>query len=154
MHILGMAKSHMDLRGAKRPKLELDFLRIAFAISHVDSAGEAGRGFLLVFTQQIRETAMEWTERYGTGDAIEIILAELTNDETRRLREEKISNVSGMIAGTLGQNVRGMSNADIGKEIGERKLEEEIRRRHPQVRRIADRDEYPLGIDWDFYGRT
>ena len=50
MQILGMAKSHLDLEGAKGPKLELDFLKIAYALAWLNVIGESGKGYLLVLT--------------------------------------------------------------------------------------------------------
>jgi hypothetical protein len=154
MHILGMAKSHMDLKGAKGPKLELDFLKIAYALAHLNAIGESGKGYLLVLTQAIGKRANAWTKKYGTGDSIEILVGNLTVRELDALREEKRKNREGMISGSQGNEVEGKSNADAGGEIGETKLREEIQKRHPHVSRIDDPRKYPLGIDWDFYGKT
>ena len=34
-HILGMAKSNLNLRGAKAQKLELDYLRLIYAVKGI-----------------------------------------------------------------------------------------------------------------------
>ena len=83
-----MAKSHLDLQGAKGPKLELDFLRLAFAIYKLDSNGEMGKGFLLVFTPAIKKRAQSWIQKYGTGNDIKILVAEMTEEEKQQLKEE------------------------------------------------------------------
>lgn len=154
MHIIGMAKSHMDLRGAKGPKIELDFLKIAYALARINAKGEAGKGYLLVLTKAISQRANTWKNKYGTGDSIEIIIGNLTDRELDALRKEKRKNREGMILGAQGNEVEGKSNADTGQKIGETKLIEEIQKRHPSVNRIDDPKKSPLGTNWDFYGKT
>ena len=48
MHILGMAKSSLTLKGAKASKLELDFFKLAFAVSVLRTSGEQAIGYLQV----------------------------------------------------------------------------------------------------------
>jgi hypothetical protein len=153
MHILGMAKSHMDLEGAKAPKLELDFLKIAYTLARLSALGESGRGFLLVFTESIGKRARGWVEKYGTKDTIEIVVAELTAQELNNIRDEKTKNRDGMLSGSQGQDIGRKSAADIGQEIGETKLRQEIQKRCPDVTRVVDPNKFPLGIRWDFYGQ-
>ena len=43
-HVLGMAKSHLNLNGAKREKLELDYLRLAYAVKDLESARKGCAG--------------------------------------------------------------------------------------------------------------
>ncbi len=148
-----MAKSHLDLKGAKGPKLELDFLRLAYVIRQLDSNGETGKGFLLVFTPTIKKSAQSWIQKYGTGDDIEILLANLTEEEKHQLNEEKKRNREGMIAGSQGEALEGESNADVGTALGEDKLRKEIKKWYPDVTEITDRLQFPLGVNWDFYGR-
>ena len=52
-HILGMAKSHLDLRGAKAPKLELDYLHLIYAVKEIREKGESAQGYLVVMTEEI-----------------------------------------------------------------------------------------------------
>jgi len=154
MHILGMARSNLDMKGAKGPKLELDFLKIAFTLQCFNARNELGKGYLLVTTAQVRKRVQGWIEKYQTGGSIEVILTELTDDERRALKEEKRKNREGMIEGSQGRYVGGRSNANLSPEICGRKLKEEIQMRHPAVSKVVNRDEYPLAIEWDFYGRT
>ena len=147
-----MAKSHLDLKGAKSPKLELDFLRLAYVIHRLNSLGETGKGFLLVFTQAIKKTAESWIQKYDTLDNIEILLAELTEEEKQQLSEEKERNREGMIAGSQGEDVDNESNADVGKSLGENKLRKAIQKRYPRVIEVTETLKFPLGVNWDFYG--
>ena len=141
-----MAKSHLDLVGAKGQKLELEFLKIAYALARLNAIGESGKGYFLVLTKAIGKRANLWIEKYGTGNLVEVIVGNLTVREMDALREEKKKNREGMISGAQGNEVEGKSNADTGQQIGETKLREEIQKRHPHVTRIEDPREYPFGI--------
>jgi len=152
MHIIGMAKSHLDLEGAKAPKLELDFVKIAYTLSRLEVLGESGKGFLLVFTEPIANRAKGWIKRYDTKESIEIFIAELTDQEMKSLRDEKVNNVEGMISGTQGYTVGDKSRADYGQQIGESHLRKKIEQRYPRIARVTDPKKYPLGIQWDYYG--
>ena len=152
MNIIGMAKSHLDLGGAKPSKLELDFLKIAYTLSRLEVQGEHGKGFLLVFTEPIANRAYGWIKKYDTKESIEILLAELTNQEIKSLQDEKASNVEGMVSGTQGFEIGNKSNADYGQQIGESHLQKEIEHRYPHIVKITDQKRYPLGIRWDYYG--
>jgi hypothetical protein len=154
MQILGMAKSHLDLTGAKGPKLELDFLKIAYALARLNVIGNPGKGYLLVLTEEIGKRANAWIGKYATGNSIEVIVGKLTDLELNALQQEKAKNREGMILGAQGRETEEKSNADTGQEIGEKKLLEEIQKRHPYVRRIDDPRKHPFGINWDFNGTT
>ncbi len=153
-HILGMAKSHLDLRGAKGPKLELDFLRLVYAVKELRSKQEKAVGYLLVMNQNIANRAESWKEKYEAGDTLIISIAKLTPDEKERLQAEKKSNVAGMIAGSLGKDVGSQSDAVTGMQLGERELIREIWTREGEVVKITDEGAFPFGIRWDFYGQS
>ena len=153
-HILGMAKSNLDMKGAKGPKLELDFLRLAYAVKELSSKGDSATGYLLVMTEEIAQRARSWTEKYQSGDAVVIAVANLSPTELVALRTEKENNVAGMVAGSLGNDVGSQSVAEMGRQLGERKLRKTIMDTEHKVQEIEDVNEFPLGIRWDYYGRS
>lgn len=59
-HVLGMAKSHLDLKGAKGPKLELDFLRLVYAVKELRARGDQANGYLLVMEEDIASRVKSW----------------------------------------------------------------------------------------------
>lgn len=54
-HVFGMAKSSLDLLGAKRQKLELDFLRLVYACQHYQANGCQAFGYLAVTSAAIEQ---------------------------------------------------------------------------------------------------
>jgi hypothetical protein len=64
MHILGMAKSSLTLKGAKAPKLELDFFKLAFAVAAFRAVGEQAIGYLQVLALPARDRALGWDACY------------------------------------------------------------------------------------------
>lgn len=149
MHILGMAKSFLDLKGSKGPKLELDFFKLVYATSIIRGNGGEARGYLLVLNQAVHDRAHAWIARYRTGDAVQILLATPNADELAAIAAEKIRNAVGMLPDAERAED---ALASISEELGERALATEIRRLHPAVQQITDRPRFPQGIRWDFCG--
>jgi len=151
-HILGMAKSHLDLRGAKAPKLELDYLRLIYAVKEIREKGGNAQGYLVVMTEEIFNRVKQWEYKYQGKECVELLVATLPNHVRRILENEKTRNLDGMIAGATGEKVGDRSNADKGRNIGETTLMEIILRLEPNVQQLKDENRFPLGIRWDFYG--
>lgn len=148
--ILGMAKRHLDLRGAKAPKLELDFLRLVYAVQLLRTGSDQAQGYLLVLSPQIRDRALLWRDKYQAADAVQVLWAPMTDAEQDEVLREIEANRAGMIAGTMGQKVDGRSGADRGGAIAEAHLAALIQELEPGVVRLTDH--YPLRIRWDYYG--
>ncbi len=151
-HILGMAKSHLDLRGAKGPKLELDYLRLVYAIREMRKQGHSAQGYLVVMTDEILNRVRQWEYKYQGKECVEVLSVSLPGQVRSTLENEKTRNLAGMVAGAIGGKAGGRSNADTGRNIGESTLTEIILRLEPSVQRVRDENRFPLGIRWDFYG--
>lgn len=150
LHVLGMAKSSLDLRGAKAPKLELDFLRLAYAVRELREAGEEAVGYLMVLVPKVAKTAESWREKYATGDGVIILCEDIEGDNLEALIKEKADNAVGFIQDRRFEDAeRELSLADLGKELGEKALRQSISSRHPG---IESGEALPLGIQWDYYG--
>lgn len=152
-YILGMAKRSLDLTGAKGPKLELDYLRLVYAVNELRRTGADAKGYLLVMTDNIAKRVAIWQEKYQAGDAVMVIVAKPTYKQLSALKAEVLANTAGMIAGTLGEDVSGKSNATVGGQFGEEQLRYFIEENEPGVLRNMSELEYPFQIRWDFYGK-
>lgn len=151
-HVLGMAKRHLDLRGAKAPKLELDFLRLLFAVRELQRRGDDARGYLLVMTPNIGERTLSWSQKYGAEGDVEVVVADMTDIDHKLIEAEARANAQGMVAGTLGEDVAGRSDARAGGRLAETGLRVAIEARERGVRQVTDGAPLPLGIRWDYYG--
>lgn len=150
LHVLGMAKSSLDLRGAKGPKLELDFLRLAYVVREIRAAGGNAVGYLAVLDSKVAATASTWIEKYHSGDAVVVLVCELGMLDHEMLMSEKSDNALGFLPDPGIRNLeRKLAIADLGKELGERALQRAIEERHP---RIISFPKPPFGIKWDYYG--
>ncbi len=151
--VLGMAKSNLNLNGAKAQKLELDFLRLVYAKQRLEARGEVVHVFLAVMTQDLRERCEAWAAKYEAPGAVEILVVECTPEQAEALRAEKARNVSGMIAGSQGQPVGDDSEAELGKVIAEDFLDWYIEKRFGALNRVEREAEMPFGVRWDYCGR-
>jgi hypothetical protein len=151
-HILGMAKSNLDLKGAKSSKLEFDYLRLVYAVKELRKKGDEAYGYLIVMTPAIEQRVKHWETKYQAEGCVRVCSVTIQSDVENALMEEKARNVNGMIAGALGKDVGGRSSANVGQTIGESALKEMIGKSEPNVQQVTDKGNFPLGIHWDFYG--
>jgi hypothetical protein len=151
MHVLGMAKSSLCLKGAKASKLELDFFKLAFAVAKLRTSTERAVGYLQVLSTAARDRAVGWTAKYHTEDAVVVLYAAPNDAELVALATEKARNAAGLLA-TPDAVRAGLSLASLGRQLGESVLTREMFSRHPTVVRIKEKSRFPQRIDWDFYG--
>ena len=151
-HVLGMAKRCLDLKGAKRQKVELDFLRLAYTVRELRESGDEAQGYLLVLSGNIARCVADWIEKYKANDAVKVKAAELTREQATLIRSEVARNTAGMIAGTQGEEVGDQSDATNGGAIGEEYLRVWIEQDELGIHRNVNLVQFPLGIRWDYYG--
>jgi len=148
-----MAKSSLTLKGAKASKLELDFFKLAFAVAALRASGEQATGYLQVLAEPVRDRAIGWVNKYSTGDAVIVLFAVPNDMELAALAAEKARNALGLLSISDEQSAEeSLSLALLGEKLGEEALAIAVKRRHPSVFRITDRQRFPQHIDWDFYG--
>jgi hypothetical protein len=156
IHVFGMAKSCLDLRGANAPKLELDLLRLAFAIRDVEETGEQALGYLMVLDEKVETRAKGWLEKYGVVEKVIVRKANIPSAELAALRVEKTQHAIGMLQKYLFDEVeRDLSVAELGKKLGENALTLEIEKDHPGISPLhvtLPREALPLQVAWDYYG--
>lgn len=151
-HVLGMAKSSLNLKGARSPKLELDYLRLVYAVKEIRKQGDTAQGYLVVLTPQIVDRVKQWENKYQGNNCVEVIDASPPGGVKNRLIQEKASNLAGMVAAVTGGKAGRRSNADIGRETGENALKRTILLLEPNIKQVKDENAFPFGIHWDFYG--
>ena len=149
MQILGMAKSSLGLKGAKASKLELDFFKLLHATASLRAEQRHAIGYLQVLSQAAKDRADGWVEKYASRDLVTVLYTPPTDPELQALAEEKTRNALGLLATNKG---KGLSLAALGRQLGEAALVREVFQRHPTATRVTNRREFPLAIDWDFYG--
>jgi len=151
-HVLGMAKSSLDLKGAKSQKLELDYLRLVYAVKELRKNGDNAHGYLIVLTPQISERVKQWEDKYSGKHCVEVIDASLSTGVKNRLKNEKANNLAGIAAGVTGGEVGGRSRANFGRDTGENVLRQTILELEPKVKLVKDESRFPCRVRWDFYG--
>jgi hypothetical protein len=147
-----MAKRSLDLKGAKGPKLELDYLRLVYVIKELRSREEEAQGYLLVVSPAIRSVTLLWQAKYEADEAVTVLVAQLSDSERSLIEREVEANIAGMLEGHLGLDGGNQSSAAEGAAICEAHLEALIKVHEPEVSRITRQDEFPFRIRWDYYG--
>ena len=151
-HILGMAKSHLDFKGAKSPKLELDYLRLVYAITAMRKQGDNAQGYFVVMADEMLSRISKWECNYRGKEYVEVVSASLNGHVSHTLENNKTVNLTRVVVSTIWDKSADRSITNVGRDIGEGILTEIIERLEPNVQRVRDENRFPLGIRWDFYG--
>ena len=151
-HVLGMAKSSVNLKGNKSRSLKLDLLQLAEAIAKLRSEGKSAKGFVLVLADEVKSTVDLWRVKHESTTDIEVICASLSTIERDRLQKEKTDNIEGNKKSKNEGGDPRLARATVGKELGERKLREELNRRFPGIQETNIKHSTISHIKWDFYG--
>ncbi|MCB0567499.1 MAG: hypothetical protein H6573_08780 [Lewinellaceae bacterium] len=146
--IIGMAKSNLKLNDGQSRKLELDFLRLAYAVQRVE---EVEKGYLIVATDKSKKRAEGWKEKYQLDGEVEVLVAKLNENELKLLKSEKQVNIEGMLEGTTGKGKSKRSIAKLGKSLLEDALKQYIEEKEATT---VWEGESPLGIQWDYCGQS
>ncbi|MEA3253764.1 MAG: hypothetical protein U9Q17_02315, partial [Chloroflexota bacterium] len=124
-HILGMAEPNLDLVGVTAIELELDYLRLAYAVKEIRNRGDKAQGYFVVLSPDIRDRVRLWEVRYETGDCVNVIYASLLVSEMQKLTEE-----------------RERSEESPGQQIAVNALRRKIFEMEPSVREITQEEEF------------
>jgi hypothetical protein len=145
----GMAKSPLDLRGAKARNLELDFLRLVYAVEHFRASGEVAQGYLLVMADSIRTRISEWIRKYDAVDCVELVVAALSPEQESLLALEKVRNRQG----NAPRADPALAVAAEGKRLGEEALRRHVLSVEPAITEVRG-GQAPFDVRWDFYGEV
>lgn len=142
-HILGVASPCLSVRDSCASALELDFLRLSYAVAHLNSKGEDAHGYIAVLRQEIRDAAQGLQRRYGIGEAVSIVFASLLVTDMTRLAEAVGSS-----------HDEGVSEAEasVAHDIALNTLRREIAVREPGAVEKTAGGALPFGVEWDYYG--
>jgi hypothetical protein len=148
-----MSKLYLDFKGSKGPKLELDYLRLVYAVKEMKKQGEAAHGYFVVMTDDMVNHANQWEFKYGGIGNVEVLSASLADRIRNKLQQNgNLLKVPAIIAGIDSNKVTSRRTSNLGRAIGEGALAEIVTNLEPAVQRVRDENRFPLGIRWDFYG--
>jgi hypothetical protein len=152
-HVFGMAKSSLDLLGAKRQKLELDFLRLVYACQHYQANGCQAFGYLAVTSAAIEQQVAKWATKYLVPPGlVQLVVPTLSDAEQQSLLAEKGRNRLGNLAKADAAVLLKDADGSFGRDLLEAALESSILKQHTALRGSAAVGGYPMGVQWDYYG--
>ena len=154
-YLFGMAKSSLNLIGAKRQKLELDYLRLAYVCQHYQRLGFGAFGILAVTTKEIEAQAKAWQVTYRVpAGLIKILPAELSGDELAELIQFQAMNRQAMSGSLATGKVAPYADASFGRELIEGKLHAYVRDKCPGLKLETDCRDEEMRICWDLFACT
>ena len=142
--IIGMAKSCLNFKGAKHPKIELDLIKLMYTTQNLKLQGKKVKAYLLVSPPNVHRIN-HWIKKYNFNNKsndLEIISFE-SIDKMEVILKEKLNNAEALQHGV--SNKKGI--ADESKKVFEEYLCNYIKIQHnvePSTNRAY------LGVKWDF----
>jgi hypothetical protein len=152
-HVFGMAKSSLDLLGAKRQKLELDYLRLVYACQHYQANGCQTFGYLAVTSAAIGQQVEKWARKYLVPPGlVQLVVPTLSEMEQQSLLAEKDRNRLGNLAKADAAVLLKDADGSFGRDLLEAVLSSYILEQHAALRGNAPSGSYPMEVQWDYYG--
>jgi len=148
--ILGVANLSLCLNRAKKAKLELDLLRLIYAVKEIRSHGINAQGYFLVMNvKELVYLVEKWQQKYAAGASVEIILMDLSQQQADGL--EKIADAKGQEKS--GKLVDHRSIVLTEHEEGKSYLAEYIQQKENTLNSIRNEICYPFKVRWDYYAQ-
>jgi hypothetical protein len=153
-YVFGMAKSSLDLVGAKRQKLELDYLRLVYTSQHYRAHGCQAFAYLAVTSAAIEQQVAKWAKKYRVpAGVVQVVVPVLSEVEHLSLRAEKDRNRLGNLAKAEASVLLKDADGSVGRDLLEAALEAYILAQHAALRGSAAGGAYPMGVRWDYFGQ-
>jgi len=159
-YIFGMAKSSLDTKGGKGRNLELDVLRLIYAINYYEERKEKAIGYLLVMEDKIKVTVIEWLRKYDFNNMsidgsskIDIHIFK-PKDEEENQKINKHKDLSSKQESN--RHDKSYSIAKFCEEITEKYLGNIIEKLHDGSKNKYDdlnKDSFPGSVRWDYYDK-
>jgi len=142
-HVLGVAFPHVDLSPATVGELELQFLRLAYAVHRLARSGDDAVGYFVVLRQETRDRVLRLKACYEAGERVRVVFAGLLVSEMTALAEAaEIAEKSGDAAAA----------ASVGRGIALDALRREVAAGEPGVVESPTEATGPFGLSWDYCG--
>ncbi len=151
-HILGMVKPHPDFQDARVPKIELDYLRLLYAVSELRHRGENAQGYFLVTADVMLSRLGKLERDYHGKDYAKVLRVSPDYYLGSALRTQKMQILSGFVRDAVLDKGYGQSAASIHRNMREFILAETILGYEPDVRQLTDENRFPFHVPWDYYG--
>jgi len=142
-HVLGIAFPHTELDGPRGDELELQFLRLSYAVRRLAQSGVDSCGYFVVLRQELRDRLLRLKADYQTGDQVHVVFASLLVSEMTELAD------AADAARKTGDET---SAAGVRRAVSMNVLRREVAAQEPGITEAAAPEAMPFGVAWDFYG--
>lgn len=145
-------KPHLDFQGARRPKFELDYLRLIYAVSEIRKQGEDAQGYFVVTAPSMLRRMSQIEHEYRGKNYAEVLSVSLGGYLMRIAPTEKAEILSGIVRAAALDTSAGSLATSIHSSMREFILAETILGLESNVQQVKDESRFPFCIRWDYYG--
>jgi len=149
--ILGVANLSLDLNRLRKAKLELDLLRLIYAVKEIRSHGINAQGYFLVMNiKELVDSVDKWLQKYASGTSVEIISMDLSQLKIEGLEKIRNANDQEKPAELIDHNYL----ANTGYKYAVNCLAEYIQQKENKLETIGNEAWYPFEVQWDYYAQV
>jgi len=142
-HVLGVAFPHTEADGPHAVELELQFLRLAYAVCRLSWAGHDVSAYFVVLRQELRDRVLRLKAAYDVDDRVRVVFAGLLVSEVTELAEAvEAARKAGDAA----------SAAGAARAVSLKALHREISALQPDAVESAPETSGPFAVSWDYHG--
>lgn len=151
-HILGMVRPHLDFEGNGVRGVELDYLRLIYAVSELRKQGDNAKGYVVVVTDDMLNRLARLERDYQGKKYAQVLSVSIESYLRQTAHSRKIEILSGMMRAAITDTSHVPSNATVHRSIREFILKETILSLEPDVIQVKEKSRFPFGVRWDYYG--
>jgi hypothetical protein len=147
-----MLKPYADLQNANGPKIELDYLRLVYAVSEIRKWGDNAQGYFVLTDAGMLNRLSQLEHDYRGETYAKVLRVSLDSYLRHAEQTEKTELLSGIVRTAILDTGDRSSAITIRRRMREFVLTETILGLEPDVRPVTDEGRFPFRIRWDYYG--
>src|SRR3972149_6552068 len=151
-HILGMLKPQLDFQGAQARELELEYLRLIYAVSQIRKQGENAQGYFVITRRGMLNRLKQLEQKYQGNEYAELLMISSSVYLGPTAQPDKTEILSGIVRAAVLERVDGRPAATIHRNMREFILTETILGQERDVRQVKDEKRFPFGVRGGDYG--
>jgi hypothetical protein len=148
-----MVRPCLDFEGDGVQKVELDYLRLIYAVSELRKQhGDDAEGYVVAVTNEMLNRFTHLERDYHGKEYAQLLSVSLESYLRQTGRSKKTEVLSGIVRAAVLEKGDGRVAGAIHRAMREFILRETISGLEPDVQQIKDKDKFPFRIRWDYYG--
>lgn len=151
-HIIGMVRPRLDFEGNGMLEVELNYLRLIYAVRELRRHGDSAEGYIVAATNEMLNRLTHLERDYHGKVYAQVSSVSLESYLRQTAQSKKTEVLSGIVRSAILEKSDSQLAGVIHRAMREFILRETIIGLEPGVKQIEDKSKFPFHIPWDYYG--